>query len=149
MIGQRISIMTSGFGLLGLLALLALLALGGCEKLPGNVTMGKRLAENNCGVCHDLTAARENRKGPYLWEIYGRPAGSVEDFPYSADFMKRAMDDPFVWDDEHLELFITDPKNLIPGTRMARRTSQHLLAFEGIADGVNRRDMKAYLKTLR
>ncbi len=113
-----------------------------------DVEMGKRLAENNCGICHDLTATRHNNKGPFLWEVVNRPAGSVS-FSYSEAFLAVAREKPFVWDAAHLERFITDPSAYIPKTRMAQRDASHPLAFEGIESATNRRDLIAYLSTLK
>ncbi len=113
-----------------------------------DVEMGRRLTENNCGVCHDLTATQKNRKGPFLWGVVNRPAGVV-DFAYSAAFLSIAHVKPFVWDEAHLERFITDPGAFIPMTRMAQRDAGHPLAFEGIESAANRRDVIAYLSTLK
>lgn len=128
---------------------MVLLALGGCEYLPGSAKMGKILAENNCGVCHDLTAEMRSRRAPPMWGIYNRPAGAVKDFNYSAEFLELARAQPFIWDDSHLDRFITDPAQVVPGTRMAQKDAAHILAFEGMKDAVNRRDIKAFLKTLQ
>lgn len=110
--------------------------------------IGKRLAENNCGVCHDLTSEKKHEKGPFLWGVYNRPAGSVG-FNYSDGFVKLVNLKPFAWDEAHLEKFISDPKDFIPLTKMAQRDSRHPLAFEGMESKENRRDVIAYLKTLK
>ena len=113
-----------------------------------DVEMGERLAENNCGVCHDLTSTRQHEKGPFLWGVVNRPAGSV-DFGYSAGFLAVVREKPFVWDEAHLERFIADPTQFIPMTRMAQRDARHPLAFDGIKSASNRRDLIAYLGQLK
>jgi cytochrome c len=132
------------------LLLLATLALifGVWKRVWPDVEMGRRLAENNCGICHDLNDTHRNRKGPFLWGVVNRPAGAV-DFPYSAAFLATVKAKPFVWDEAHLERFITDPGSFIPMTRMAQRDAGHPLAFEGIDSAANRRDVIAYLNTLK
>lgn len=133
----------------GALALAAAVLLFGVwVRAKPDVETGRRLTENNCGVCHDLTAAQQNRKGPFLWGIFNRPVGSV-DFAYSVAFLAAARDRPFVWDTAHLEQFIADPAAFIPMTRMAQRDAGHPLAFEGIESVANRRDVIAYLATLK
>lgn len=133
----------------GALALAAIaLVFGVWMRAWPDVEMGKRLAENNCGVCHDLTNAQHNEKGPFLWGIVNRPAGVV-DFAYSGAFLAIARDKPFIWDEAHLGQFISDPTSFIPMTRMAQRDANHPLAFEGIESAANRRDVIAYLSTLK
>ncbi|MBF0191793.1 MAG: c-type cytochrome [Magnetococcales bacterium] len=131
-----------------MLLLLALLAVIGYQRFKGDAEVGKRLAENNCGICHDMTATRKNGKGPYLWEIYRRPAGVV-DFPFSAAFRKLAEEQPFLWDDEHLERWLTNPMGFIPQTRMAQNSKDHPVSFDGIQSSGNRKDLITYLKTLQ
>lgn len=120
----------------------------GYQRWRGDADMGKLLAENNCGVCHDMTARQKHGKGPYLWEIYQRPAGAV-DYPFSAAFKQLTHDTPFVWDDEHLERWLTNPAAYIPQTKMAQHSKDHPISFDGITSAGNRRDLIAYLKTLR
>lgn len=133
----------------GTLALAAAALLFGVwVRARPDVEMGKRLAENNCGICHDLTHAQRNEKGPFLWGVVNRPAGVV-DFAYSAAFLAIAREKPFVWDEANLGQFIANPALFIPMTRMTQRDSNHPLAFEGIESPANRRDVIAYLSTLK
>lgn len=127
--------------------LLLLLAGIGYKRFSGDVEVGKRLAENNCGVCHDMTSARKNGKGPYLWEVYGRPAGVV-DYPFSVAFRKLAEEKPFLWDNANLERWLINPVAFIPQTNMAKQTKDHPVSFDGIQSAENRRDLIAYLKSL-
>lgn len=139
-----INIVKWGFLLLGLV----ILGAGIWLRVAPDVEMGKRLTENNCGVCHDLSSAQHNEKGPYLWGVVDRPAGVV-DFPFSAAFLDIARNKPFIWDDANLERFIANPDMFVPATRMSQRDKQHPLAFEGISSSENRRDVIAYLHTMQ
>ncbi|MBF0162594.1 MAG: c-type cytochrome [Magnetococcales bacterium] len=132
----------------GMMVLLALLLAGVWLRAWPDVEMGRRLAENNCAICHDLSETRKHKKGPYLWGVVDRAAGSV-DFAYSAAFLGVVQERPFVWDESHLQRFITDPALFVPMTRMAQRDSAHPLAFEGIESADNRRDLIAYLRRLK
>ncbi|MBF0417220.1 MAG: c-type cytochrome [Magnetococcales bacterium] len=132
-----------------IMAILVLLLAGiGYKRFMGDAVVGKRLAENNCGVCHDMTSTRKNGKGPYLWEVYGRPAGVV-DFHFSAAFHNLAVEKPFLWDEANLERWLINPVAFIPQTNMAKQTKDHPVSFDGIQSAENRRDLTAYLKSLR
>ncbi|MEW8498836.1 MAG: hypothetical protein AB2699_10025, partial [Candidatus Thiodiazotropha taylori] len=51
------------------------------------------------------------------WGVYGKPAGSVEGYEYSAAHLSKA--DSIVWDDATLDAYLQDPKALIPDNKMA------------------------------
>ncbi len=131
-----------------MIILLLLLAGVGYQRFLGNPEIGRLLAENNCGVCHDLTATQKHRQGPYLWTIFNRPAGAV-DFPFSHAFLSLIERSPFLWDEEHLDRWLTNPMAFIPQTKMAQHNKQHPISFDGIKSASNRKDLIAYLKTLQ
>ncbi|MBF0143602.1 MAG: hypothetical protein HQL57_11480 [Magnetococcales bacterium] len=125
-----------------------LVALFGNRFFKEDTEMGARLAQNNCGVCHDLTQARTSRTGPPLWGIVGRPAG-ITGFAHSPGFREIVNAAPFVWDEERLGGFIANPASLLPASIMTQATPEHPLAFTGMESAVNRRDLVAFLKTLQ
>ncbi|MBF0620375.1 MAG: c-type cytochrome [Magnetococcales bacterium] len=114
-----------------------------------NMEVGLRLVDNHCTVCHDDTKRAKNRKGPPLWGVYGREAGTAEGYGYSAAFMDKVAENPFVWDEGHLSAFIEDPNAFISNSEMGQAESEHTLYFTGIRNAANRRDVIAYLKTLQ
>ena len=75
------------------------------------LTDGKRLFEKRCGGCHALD---QDQTGPRLRTVYGRRAGSVPSFRYSAA-LKSAK---FTWNDVLLDKWLTDPDSLIPENEM-------------------------------
>ena len=77
---------------------------------------GATLFRNQCAACHSLKAG-EKRQGPSLAGIYGKKAGTVEGYTYSSGF-KNA---DFVWDDAHLDAWLTNPQAVIPGAVMPYR----------------------------
>ena len=85
-----------------------------------------------CAACHSLEAD-VNKTGPSLAGLFGRKAGSVEDFNYS-DANKNSG---IVWDDAILRKYLPDPQKLVPGTKMA---------FPGLKDPKQVEDVIAYLK---
>jgi len=115
-----------------------------------SVEEGERMATANCGSCHDLSAKKINKKGPYLWGIVNRRAGMIDGFSYSEAFRQFADSRKFSWSEVNLDMLITDPDQLIPGTRMAQQESdsKHAKAFEGMQNLDNRRELIVFLKTL-
>ena len=89
-----------------------------------------------CKSCHSIGPDAANRTGPHLNDLFGRAAGSIEDFKYSKDMM-RAANGGLVWDIEHIDMFIEKPKSLIFKTRMA---------FRGVKDPVDRANLMAFLR---
>jgi mono/diheme cytochrome c family protein len=57
--------------------------------LAGDTAAGEKIFKAQCGICHAV-AAGENRIGPTLFGVVGRPAGSVPGFNYTADHKKSA-----------------------------------------------------------
>ncbi len=72
------------------------------------------LFANQCGVCHSLNPADPPRQGPLLRGVFDRPAGSLRGFKYSPGFATAG----FIWDEPHLDHWLTDPQVLIPGAVM-------------------------------
>jgi cytochrome c len=77
----------------------------------GDPVRGQAVFEKRCTGCHALT---ENHEGPRLDGVYGRTAGAVAGFPYSAA-LKNAK---IAWDDRTLEKWLTDPDAFLPGNNM-------------------------------
>ncbi|SAK76938.1 Cytochrome c2 [Caballeronia pedi] len=98
--------------------------------------LGKKLATNNCAVCHTFGKGEPNGQGPNLFGIIGRPLASDPGFKYSAG-MKAAAPGK-VWDDKLLNAWLTDTQSVAPGNAMTY--------FEG--DEARRQKIIAYLRTL-
>ncbi len=111
----------AGFLLLGSQAALA----------DGDTAKGEKLYKK-CKACHSLEAGKK-KVGPSLAGLFGRTAGTVEGFKYSAAM----KDSGIVWDEETLDSFLAKPKEVVPKTRMA---------FPGLKKEQDRMDMIAYLK---
>ncbi len=78
---------------------------------------GAKLFKNQCATCHTVHASDPKRQGPTLEGVFGRKAGSVTDFHYSAGFAKA----DWTWDDAHLDAWLTNPQAVIPGAIMPYR----------------------------
>lgn len=110
--------------LVGLPRLLALLATMGTAQaqMPFGVPQAAppdpaTLFRNQCGTCHTTDRTAAPRQGPNLAGVYRRPAGKVAGFKYSAGFASQ----DFVWDDAHLDAWLTNPQAVIPGAVMLYR----------------------------
>ena len=78
---------------------------------------GKELFERRCGGCHALDRDKE---GPRLAGVYGRAAGSIQSFRYSAALQASRI----TWTDETLDRWLTDTEKLVPGNDMAFRVER-------------------------
>jgi cytochrome c len=85
-----------------------------------------------CRSCHTIDEGAGNRVGPNLHGVFGREVGTAEGFTYSQPV--QAAD--FVWDADHLDHWLQNPQTFLPGNRMA---------FAGVRDETQRRDLIAYL----
>jgi cytochrome c len=85
--------------------------------------------ERRCTGCH---AMDENREGPQLRTVYGRKAGSVAGFLYSAKLKSSGL----TWNPETLDQWLTDPDAMVPGNDMSFATPK----------ATDRKDVIAYLQ---
>jgi cytochrome c len=118
-----------------LLALSPLAALA--QDAPeGNADNGQRLF-NQCRVCHTPNEGGRNGVGPNLYRVYGRAAGTIEGFRYSAPMRERAAAG-LVWNEANLRAYLADPKAVVPAGTMS---------FAGFKDNTqNISDVIAYLR---
>lgn len=75
-----------------------------------DVARGEQLYQG-CQDCHSLDS---NDVGPMHRGVFGRPAGSVPDYSYSAALKGSGI----TWDDRTLDKWLADPQALVPGTKM-------------------------------
>jgi cytochrome c len=95
----------------------------------GDAERGKMVFEKRCTGCHALDADRE---GPRLRDVYGRKAGSIAEFQYSASIKSSGL----TWNPETLDQWLTDPDAMVPGNDMSFATPR----------ATDRRDLIAYLQ---
>lgn len=86
-----------------------------------------------CRPCHQVGEAAKNIVGPSLNGLFGRKAGTVEGYEYSASNRASGI----VWDETTFAEYIRNPKAKIPGTKMA---------YAGLKDEKRVQDLIAFLK---
>ncbi len=104
-------------------------------KNPEEMSNGERQFQRKCSICHTLGPDSERRAGPTLYNLFGRPAGAIEGYPYSPILQNSEL----VWSEQTVDqLFDIGPDHFIPGSKMPmqRITAQN-----------DRDDLIAFLKT--
>jgi cytochrome c len=112
-----------------LAALLCTLAAGAWAQ---DVAAGEK-SFAKCRACHQVGPTAKNGVGPVLNGLFGRKAGTVPGFAYTA----QNRDSGIVWEPAVFAEYIRDPKAKIPGTRMV---------FAGIKNEQEVKDLTAYLQ---
>ncbi len=112
----------------------AVVLTAGTARADGDPALGKAQF-NKCAACHSAKEG-ENKIGPSLHGIVGRPSHSIENFNYS-DAMKNYN---VTWDPATLDHYLADPRGVVNGTKMI---------FVGIKKDDERANLIAYLETLK
>jgi cytochrome c len=132
---QRISKVTTFSLRLCTATLLAGWLLAAPAARAGDAAAGSSVFKTECSECHTVKEGR-NKKGPSLFNIVGRKAGTISDYQYS-DALKHAQ---WVWTAEKLHSYLSQPaKQANPGTKMK---------YEGLNDAKQLDDLITYLDTL-
>ena len=116
----------------GLLALLGMSA-----TQAQDATLGQRLFDSNCAMCHTATPDRRALMGPGLHGIVGRKVAAAPGFGYSAALAGLGAQGR-AWTTAELDRFLADPSAYAPGTTMPI----------SLADPAQRRALLAYLDKL-
>ena len=96
-----------------------------------DVARGER-SSNKCAACHTFEKGEPARVGPNLWGAVGRAVAKQPGFSYSDELVAKGGN----WTPEELDLFLTNPLERVPGTRMG---------FLGLRDQQERADLIKFL----
>ncbi len=94
-----------------------------------DIAEAEKLYLRRCGACHSLDA---HRIGPRHRGVVGREAGSLADYEYSPALRNAE----FVWNEQQLDQWLSNPEALVPGQKMGFR----------ISNGAERNAIIAYLR---
>jgi cytochrome c len=108
-----------------------LMAITFAAQAAGDAARGQQLYESRCTACHSVN---ENRIGPAHQGVFGRRAGRVVGYDYSAALKASKV----VWSEKTLDAWLSNPQRLIPGQKMGYM----------VTDAGDRADLIAYLKKL-
>ena len=101
------------------------------NAFSGDVAHGQQLYETRCMACHALDY---NREAPAHRGVFGRQAGAVPNFQYSAAVKNSGV----VWNEKTLDQWLRNPEAFIPGQEMGF----------SVPEAQDRADIIAYLRTL-
>lgn len=124
----------SNYRIAGIILCLLLTGFPGALAAQGDPKLG---AANfgACAACHSIEPGR-HMTGPSLAGLWGRKAGSVENFLRYSDAMKNSG---VTWDEQTLDKWLQNPSQFIPHNEMT---------FPGIKEHVARQEVIAYLKAV-
>jgi cytochrome c2 len=97
-----------------------------------DIAMGREVFDSRCTACHGLHPTR--KPGPVLFGVYGRRAGSVPGYHYSAALKGASI----TWNAANLDRWLQGPPAFIPGTNMQAK----------VDSSQDRQAIIAYLKSV-
>ncbi len=99
-----------------------------------DLARGEQLFMRKCSSCHDHEQNGGHGKGPHLWNVMGRQAGTIQGFEFS-EAMKNAG---HTWTFATLNYYLTRTDRAVPGLAME---------FRGLRKEKDRVDLIAFLRT--
>jgi cytochrome c len=111
-----------------------LLAGSATTALAAVPAAGERIFKAQCGICHTV-AAGENRIGPTLFGVVGRPAAAFQASTTPPTTRSSASPGTPPPSDKYL----TNPRAMVPDTSMV---------YAGLKDDAERAELVAYIETL-
>ena len=95
----------------------------------GDAKRGQELYESRCIACHSVD---QSRVGPAHQGVFGRRAGRVAGYDYSAALRASKV----IWSEKTLDAWLSNPERLIPGQKMGYM----------VTEAGDRADLIAYLR---
>lgn len=82
----------------------------------GDPEAGGDVFDTYCSDCHSVSPKGTNRKGPSLYRVMGRRAGTVGGFDYSAGMRSSGI----VWNPASLNAYLANPTGVIRDGKMKK-----------------------------
>ena len=96
---------------------------------------GEIIFMRKCSSCHDHEKSGGHGKGPHLWNLFGRKAGSVAGF----DFSTAMKSSGHSWNLASVNYYLTNTEQAVP---------DRIMEFRGIRRDKVRARLLAFLRTL-
>ena len=100
-----------------------------------DIAAGKHYFLRKCSSCHDEFKSETHGKGPNLWNVMGRKAGTAPEFDYSNAMRQSGH----LWNYATLNYYLTDTKKAVPG---------RIMNFKGIKKDKDRAKLLLFLRTM-
>ncbi len=101
-----------------------------------NISRGKIIAAQQCGVCHTFNSNEPDKIGPSLFNIKNRKIASLLKFNYSTSLKLHKQER---WTTENLNKWLYKPLQFAPAT---------LMAYGGLSSKQDRADIIVYINSL-
>ncbi|MBE9527349.1 MAG: c-type cytochrome [Proteobacteria bacterium] len=103
--------------------------------ITSNLSDGELYFMRKCSSCHDEYKSSTHGKGPNLWNIFGRKAGTLKGFDYSEAMRQSGH----IWDYATLNYYLSNTKRAVPG---------RIMNFKGIRKDSDRAKLLLFLRSM-
>lgn len=85
-------------------------------RAAGDHEAGADVFDAYCSDCHSVSPKGTNRKGPTLYRVMGRRAGTVPGFAYSQGMAKSGI----AWNPQNLNAYLQNPRGMFADGKMKK-----------------------------